>query len=269
VKEKLVTVKVDHPLGSADEDNPSSVYPINAGYVLNESDLELSKHDEKQRAYLVGVDVAVDEYAGILIAVARRRDDSDTVWIVAPENILYNKQQLEEIVHFKEQYYDGFIEMVDEEMWDAYDAQENKLGYEVRRSMAKSMPDGVYHVVVMIYTVTKDGKVLITQRSRNKTNPLKWEVTGGSIIAGESSNEGASRELYEETGLLCKPEELIALYEYIMDILTCVIKRNALHYSLVKQWIICMFHMMNSLNSSCLTDSYHLNRNGLCCMRSR
>lgn len=214
MKEKLVTVKVDHPLGSADEDNPSSVYPINAGYVLNESDLELSKHDEKQRAYLVGVDVAVDEYAGILIAVARRRDDSDTVWIVAPENILYNKQQLEEIVHFKEQYYDGFIEMVDEEMWDAYDAQENKLGYEVRRSMAKSMPDGVYHVVVMIYTVTKDGKVLITQRSRNKTNPLKWEVTGGSIIAGESSNEGASRELYEETGLLCKPEELIALYEY-------------------------------------------------------
>uniref|UniRef100_UPI0040275B2D NUDIX hydrolase n=1 Tax=Lachnospira sp. TaxID=2049031 RepID=UPI0040275B2D len=214
MKEKLVTVKVDHPLGSADEDNPSSVYPINAGYVLNESDLELSKHDEKQRAYLVGVDVAVDEYAGILIAVARRRDDSDTVWIVAPENILYNKQQLEEIVHFKEQYYDGFIEMVDEEMWDAYDAQENKLGYEVRRSMAKSMPDGVYHVVVMIYTVTKDGKVLITQRSRNKTNPLKWEVTGGSIIAGESSNEGASRELYEETGLLCKPEELITLYEY-------------------------------------------------------
>ena len=90
MKEKLVTVKVDHPLGSADEDNPSSVYPINAGYVLNESDLELSKHDEKQRAYLVGVDVAVDEYAGILIAVARRRDDSDTVWIVAPENILYN-----------------------------------------------------------------------------------------------------------------------------------------------------------------------------------
>lgn len=110
MKEKLVTVKVDHPLGSADEDNPSSVYPINAGYVVNESDLELSKHEEKQRAYLVGVDVAVDEYAGILIAVARRRDDSDIVWIVAPENILYNKQQLEEIVHFKEQYYDGFIE---------------------------------------------------------------------------------------------------------------------------------------------------------------
>ena len=128
----------------------------------------------------------------------------------------------------------------------------------------------------MVYTVTKDGKVLITQRSRNKTNPLKWEVTGGSIIAGESSNEGASRELYEETGLLCKPEELIALYEYTDHNKHCIYhgyinlcdKRNALHYSRVKLWIICMFHMMNSLNSSCLTDSYHLNRNGLCCMRS-
>ena len=214
MKEELVTVKVDHPLGSTDEDNPSAVYPINAGYVVSESDLELSYNDGQQRAYIVGVDVAVDEFAGVLIAVARRRDDSDTVWIVAPENILYNKQQLEEIIHFKEQYYDSFIEMVDEEMWDAYDALENKLGYEVRRSMAKSLPEGVYHIVVMVYTVTKKGQVLTTQRARNKTYPLKWEVTGGSIIAGETSRQGAVRELYEETGISRKPEELISLYEY-------------------------------------------------------
>ena len=93
MKEELVTVKVDHPLGSTDEDNPSAVYPINAGYVVNESELGLLQNEGEQRAYLVGVDVAVDEYTGVLIAVARRRDDSNTVWIVAPENILYNKQQ--------------------------------------------------------------------------------------------------------------------------------------------------------------------------------
>lgn len=213
MKEELVTVKVDHPLGSTDEDNPSAVYPINAGYVVNESELGLLQNEGEQRAYLVGVDVAVDEYTGVLIAVARRRDDSNTVWIVAPENILYNKQQLEEIIHFKEQFYDSFIEMVDEEMWDAYDANENKLGFEVRRSMAKSLPEGVYHVVVMVYTITKDGMVLTTQRSRNKTYPLKWEITGGSIISGETSREGAARELYEETGISRKPEELIPLYE--------------------------------------------------------
>ena len=51
------------------------------------------------------------------------------------------------MIYFKEQYYDSFIEMVDEEMWDAYDANENKLGFEVRRSMAKSLvPHSCYGV---------------------------------------------------------------------------------------------------------------------------
>jgi hypothetical protein len=33
MREETVTVKIDHPLGSTDEDNPSVVYPINCGYV--------------------------------------------------------------------------------------------------------------------------------------------------------------------------------------------------------------------------------------------
>ena len=32
MREETVTVKIDHPLGSTDEDNPSVVYPINCGY---------------------------------------------------------------------------------------------------------------------------------------------------------------------------------------------------------------------------------------------
>ena len=113
MREELLAVKVDHPLGSTDEDNPSVVYPINVGYVINDKDLEFKPVTDDQRVYLVGVDVAVDEYSGVLIAVARRRDDSGTVWVVAPENILYTKQQIEEMIYFKEQYYDSFIEMVD------------------------------------------------------------------------------------------------------------------------------------------------------------
>lgn len=214
MKEELVTVKVDHPLGSTDEENPSIIYPINEGYVVNESELKINGFEGCQKVYLVGVDVAVDEYSGVLIAVARRRDDAANIWIVAPEHITYNKQQLEEMIYFKEQYYDSFIEMVDEEMWDAYDANENLLGYQVRRSMAKSLPEGVYHIVVMVYTVTKTAKVLVTQRARNKTYPLKWEVTGGSIISGETSAQGAVRELYEETGIKRNPDELIPLYNY-------------------------------------------------------
>ena len=180
MREETVTVKIDHPLGSTDEDNPSVVYPINCGYVDVERTAGFSELD-KQRVYLLGVDVAVDEYIGELIAVARRRDDPETVWIIAPENISYTIQQIEEMIYFEEQYYDSFVEIVDEELWDAYDENEKLLGFDLKRSQAKSLPDGVYHVIVNVYTMTKDGKLLTTERSRNKTYPLKWEVTGGSI----------------------------------------------------------------------------------------
>ena len=165
--------------------------------------------------FIHGVDVAVDEYIGELIAVARRRDDPETVWIIAPENISYTIQQIEEMIYFEEQYYDSFVEIVDEELWDAYDENEKLLGFDLKRSQAKSLPDGVYHVIVNVYTMTKDGKLLTTERSRNKTYPLKWEVTGGSILKGETAAEGAVRELYEETGIKISTEDLIVLYSYV------------------------------------------------------
>ncbi|MGN0318645.1 MAG: NUDIX domain-containing protein [Lachnospira sp.] len=222
MKEELVTVKVDHPLGSTDDDNHSIVYPINCGYIDKEKSLELASSLDRQPAYLVGVDTAVDEYSGVLIAVARRRDDSENYWIIAPENISFTVQQLEEMVYFNEQYYDSFIEMVDDELWDAYDRDEKLLGYDLKRSMAKNLPEGVFHIVVDVYTVTKGGKVLVTERSRNKTYPLKWEVTGGSILKGETPSQGAVRELKEETGIEKNPEDLVVLYHYTDEAKHCI-----------------------------------------------
>lgn len=215
MREETVTVKIDHPLGSTDEDNPSIVYPINCGYV--ERDCEIGQNGEfsRQEAYVLGVDVPLDEFTGVLTAVARRKDDASSVWLVVPENIHYTRQQLEEMIYFSEQYYDGFVEVIDDEIWDGYDCDEHRLGLDVKRSQAKSLPEGVYHVVVMVYTITKDeGKILVTQRSRNKTYPLKWEVTGGSILKGETARQGAARELLEETGIKVAPEDLIPLYEF-------------------------------------------------------
>ena len=215
MREETVTVKIDHPLGSTDEDNPSIVYPINCGYV--ERDCEIGQNGElsRQEAYVLGVDVPLDEFTGVLTAVARRKDDANSVWLVVPENIHYTRQQLEEMIYFSEQYYDGFVEVIDDEIWDGYDCDEHRLGLDVKRSQAKSLPEGVYHVVVMVYTITKDeGKILVTQRSRNKTYPLKWEVTGGSILKGETARQGVARELLEETGIKVAPEDLIPLYEF-------------------------------------------------------
>lgn len=270
MREETVTVKIDHPLGSTDEDNPSVVYPINCGYVDVERTAGFSELD-KQRVYLLGVDVAVDEYIGELIAVARRRDDPETVWIIAPENISYTIQQIEEMIYFEEQYYDSFVEIVDEELWDAYDENEKLLGFDLKRSQAKSLPDGVYHVIVNVYTMTKDGKLLTTERSRNKTYPLKWEVTGGSILKGETAAEGAIRELYEETGIKISTDDLIPLYSYVdkpkhaiyHSYLNLIEKKSMLPFRKEKPWTTCMFHIRNLMSLLILTDSFHQNSDAI------
>lgn len=221
--EELITVKVDRPMGSSHPDYPSLVYPINYGYIEG----VIAADGEEQDAYIIGVDVPVDQFTGKKIAMIHRKDDVEDKWVIAPENMPYTKQQIEEMVYFQEQYFDSFVEMLDEEMWDAYDENGQKLGYEIPRSMAKSLPEGVYHIVVMVYTITTNGQFLVTQRSKNKTNPLKWEVTGGSILAGEAPDEGAARELLEETGIEKRACELKKLYECTDQ------KRHSIYHSYI------------------------------------
>ncbi len=83
------------------------------------------------------------------------------------------------------------------EIWDAYDMRGNKLGFDLYRD--EPVPENIYHIVVEIYVITKNNRILITQRHPDKSYPLKWENTGGSILKGETPIQGAIRELYEET----------------------------------------------------------------------
>lgn len=99
------------------------------------------------------------------------------------------------------------------EIWDAYDKDDNKLGFDQFRD--EPIPEGVYHIVVEIYTVTENNEVLITQRHQNKPWALKWEVTGGSILKGETPEQGAIRELKEETGIEVTDSDLNFVYSYI------------------------------------------------------
>ena len=91
------------------------------------------------------------------------------------------------------------------ELWDLYDEHENPLHKtHVRGQM---LAQGEYHLVIHIWTFSK-GKLLVTQRHPDKPYPLKWEVTGGSVLAKETALAGACRELFEETGIQCYPEDL-------------------------------------------------------------
>lgn len=56
-------------------------------------------------------------------------------------------------------------------------------------------------LVVARAFVVRDGCVLLLRRSSWDTMPGAWELPGGKVDAGESCEDGLTRELFEETGL--------------------------------------------------------------------
>jgi len=55
-------------------------------------------------------------------------------------------------------------------------------------------------IVVAAVIEREDRRILIGQRRRGDTSPLKWEFPGGKIEADEESQAALARELQEELG---------------------------------------------------------------------
>ena len=87
------------------------------------------------------------------------------------------------------------------EKWDILDENGRPLGKTTLRGKVQLRP-GEYHLVVHIWIVSSDGKVLIQRRAESKKlMPGEWAATGGAAISGEDSFTAAKRELFEELGL--------------------------------------------------------------------
>lgn len=54
---------------------------------------------------------------------------------------------------------------------------------------------------VVAALIVKHGKILVCQRTRHQTMPLKWEFPGGKIEEGEQPRDALRRELEEELGI--------------------------------------------------------------------
>jgi 8-oxo-dGTP diphosphatase len=59
-------------------------------------------------------------------------------------------------------------------------------------------------VVVAAVIERSDRRLLIGQRRRDDTSPLKWEFPGGKVEPGETPEEALARELQEELGVTLK-----------------------------------------------------------------
>lgn len=101
---KKVKVVMDRPMGSK-HPKWNFIYPINYGYVPN----TISGDGEELDAYIVGIFEPVEEYEGKCIAAIHRLDDDDDKLVIAPEEKIYNKQQIEALVEFQERFFEHEI----------------------------------------------------------------------------------------------------------------------------------------------------------------
>lgn len=62
--------------------------------------------------------------------------------------------------------------------------------------------------------IIENGKLLVCQRTRHQTMPLKWEFPGGKIEEGEQPRDALRRELEEELGILAKVGNEIARIQH-------------------------------------------------------
>ena len=105
---KIVTVKIDRPLGSAHPEYPDMIYPVNYGYVEG----IIAPDGEEQDAYILGVDVPVSSLEGRIIAIIHRKNDVEDKWVVAPDNASFTKEEINTLTYFQEKYFD--IEIITE-----------------------------------------------------------------------------------------------------------------------------------------------------------
>lgn len=109
-KERIFSGVIDRPVGF--EDSFGNVYPINYGYIPElmggdgeEQDVYIVSHDQQQ---------PLEVFTGKLVAIIRRRDDIEDKWVLAPLDETVNKGLIAEQTYFMEQYFDSWIEMVEE-----------------------------------------------------------------------------------------------------------------------------------------------------------
>lgn len=162
---RIVTVQVDRPIGYLHGD---ILYPVNYGFIPG----LMGGDGEEQDAYILGVDTPLSSFTGRVIAVILRHNDCEDKLVVAPEGLSLHQGQIAQAVRFQEQYFITTIDSV----------------------FQKSCG------VVPFRRLGGNAEVLLLFQRGSRT----WSFPKGHMETGETEQQTALRELFEETGFRTK-----------------------------------------------------------------
>ncbi len=97
-----------------------------------------------------------------------------------------------------------------------------------------------YRDAVGLMVINRDKKVFLGYRAWTQNSPYHWQMPQGGIDAGETPEQAAWRELYEETGMTPEHTRIIAVSDhwYTYDI------PNKIHKSIDgerQKWFLLFF----------------------------
>ena len=98
------------------------------------------------------------------------------------------------------------------EYWDIYD--KNRVFQNRAIQRGEPFADGEYYICCEVWITNARGEFLITQRHPGKKAGGLWEFTGGGVLSGETSLQGAVREVREELGIPLDESDLRLLTTY-------------------------------------------------------
>lgn len=100
---KIVSGKVDRPIGSQHPKHPDIKYPVNYGYVEG----VMAADGAEQDAYILGTDKPLNEFKGKVIKVFHRFNDIEDKWIVSVNGADIPEDKILGDIAFQEQFFYG------------------------------------------------------------------------------------------------------------------------------------------------------------------
>ena len=102
---KKVHVQIDRPLGSRHPEYPDHIDSVNYGFLPG----TVSGDGEEIDAYVLGEFEPLSEFDGVVIAVIRRKNDTEEKLVTADRPGRYDRSQIAALVEFQERFFESEV----------------------------------------------------------------------------------------------------------------------------------------------------------------